>query len=1105
MTASDPLWYKDAVIYELHIKSFFDSNNDGIGDIQGVIRKLDYVQDLGVSALWLLPFYPSPLLDDGYDISDYFSINRDYGTLADFRKLLREAHRRDIRVITELVINHTSDQHRWFQRSRRAKPGSVHRDYYVWSDTPDKYLDARIIFTDFESSNWSWDPVAQAYYWHRFYHHQPDLNYDNPRVCEEIFAVLDYWFEMGVDALRLDAIPYLFERDDTNCENLPETHAFLKALRAHMDARFSDKMLLAEANQWPEDAAEYFGDGDECHMGFHFPIMPRLFMSLRMEDRFPIMDMLEQSLDIPENCQWGMFLRNHDELTLEMVTDEERDYMYKAYAQDPRARINVGIRRRLAPLLDNNRRRIELLNCLLFALPGTPILYYGDEIGMGDNYYLGDRDGVRTPMQWSPDRNAGFSQANPQSLYLPVIVDSEYHYSTVNVENQSRNLSSLLWFMRRALAVRKQYRVFGRGTIEFLASDNPCVLTFVRRLEEENILVVANLSRHGQAVTVQMPDFSGYRVTEIFSDNDFPPITDAPYTLTMAPHSFYWFDLRPAEQTGIQESDEALHIECNSSWARVLGTAAERDLVAVIRKYLTRVRWFGGKGRTIRRLSFGETLTIGAEDQTFHVLRLDVLYAKGTQQSYLLPLGFAVQEQEASLLREAPQGVIAYLKTRDHEGIVYDAVYSSLFRAALLDAIAQKRNKRFGSSRLVAHRGSAFARMLGHDGLPRSSQVLKTEQSNTSVFYGNQFFLKLYRRLEDGVNPDVELTRVLTEQTAFRNLPAYAGSVEWHPNDGKPVTIGLLQQCVANETDGWSYALHNVEQALAHAQTLSSAAADRVNVPDSIFGLDPDTIPDAARDFIGPVFVEMVAILGRRTAELHIALASLSGEPDLTPEPFSLLYQKSLQQSIRGMILKVFGQLEDTLPRLAAETAEPIRSILARKRTVLARLRRIGERKIVGLKIRTHGDYHLGQTLHTGKDFMIIDFEGEPARSMTERRLKQSALRDVAGMIRSFHYAAHGANLLRAVRHGADINYLTGWADVWYSYVGGVFLHAYRAAVVAQHGAARFIPEDPGDFAVLLETFLLEKAVYELGYEMNNRPEWLIIPVRGLEALLGEE
>ncbi|OHB64237.1 MAG: maltose alpha-D-glucosyltransferase, partial [Planctomycetes bacterium RBG_13_60_9] len=518
---NESLWYKDALIYELHVKSFHDSNGDGIGDFEGLIEKLDYIQELGVTALWLLPFYPSPLLDDGYDISDYFHINPDYGTMPDFRRFLRETHKRNIRVITELVINHTSNQHSWFQKSRQSKPGSLWRDFYVWSDTTEKYKDARIIFTDSETSNWAWDPVAKAYYWHRFYSHQPDLNYDNPRVRRLILRVLDYWFKMGVDGMRLDAVPYLFERDGTNCENLPETHAFLKELRAHVDTKFGDRMLLAEANQWPEDASAYFGAGDECHMAFHFPIMPRLFMSVRMEDQFPIVDILDQSLNIPANCQWGMFLRNHDELTLEMVTDQERDYMYKAYARDPRARINVGIRRRLAPLLNNNRRLTELMKGLLFSLPGTPILYYGDEIGMGDNYHLGDRDGVRTPMQWSADMNAGFSTANPQQLYLPTIIDPEYHFTTVNVENQTRNLSSLLWFMRRTIAVRKRFRAFGRGRMEFLPSDNNKVLTFLREYANECILVVANLSRYCQAARIRIPNRAGWRVREIFSDNRF--------------------------------------------------------------------------------------------------------------------------------------------------------------------------------------------------------------------------------------------------------------------------------------------------------------------------------------------------------------------------------------------------------------------------------------------------------------------------------------------------------------------------------------------------------------------------------------------------------
>src|SRR5213083_271763 len=474
-TSVDPFWYKDAIIYETHVKTFCDSDGDGMGDFRGLIEKLDYLQELGITAIWLLPFYPSPLRDDGYDIDDYFDVNPNFGTLDDFRAFLDAAHARDLRVITELVINHTSDQNPWFQKSRRAAPGSPERDFYVWSDTPEKYKDARIIFKDFETSNWAWDPVAKAYYWHRFYSHQPDLNFENPKVREAMIQAVDFWMgRMGVDGLRLDAIPYLYEREGTSCENLPETHRYIKTLRQHVDQKYGDRMLLAEANQWPEDAVSYFGagSGDECHMAFHFPLMPRLFMAVRMEDRVPIVDIIDQTPAIPETSQWALFLRNHDELTLEMVTDEERDYMYRVYANDVKARINLGIRRRLAPLLGNDRKKIELLNLLLFSLPGTPVLYYGDEIGMGENIFLGDRNGVRTPMQWSSDKNAGFSRATPHALYLPIILDPEYHYEAVNVEAQQRNPNSLFWWMKRVLTLRQRHRAFGRGKIKFLRPDN---------------------------------------------------------------------------------------------------------------------------------------------------------------------------------------------------------------------------------------------------------------------------------------------------------------------------------------------------------------------------------------------------------------------------------------------------------------------------------------------------------------------------------------------------------------------------------------------------------------------------------------------------------
>jgi len=1095
---NDPLWYKDAIIYELHVKSFCDSNEDGIGDFEGLIQRLDYLQDLGVTALWLLPFYPSPLLDDGYDIADYFNINPDYGTLSDFKRLLRQAHKRGIRIITELVINHTSDQHKWFQRARRAKPGSVYRDFYVWSDTSDKYRDARIIFTDFESSNWTWDSVAQSYYWHRFYSHQPDLNYDNPRVQKEILRVLDFWFNMGVDGMRLDAVPYLFEREDTNCENLPETHQYLKALRAHVDEKFPGRMLLAEANQWPEDAAAYFGEGDECHMAFHFPIMPRLFMSLRMEDRFPVIDMLEQSLDIPSTCQWGMFLRNHDELTLEMVTDEERDYMYKAYAQDPRARINVGIRRRLAPLLDNNRRRMELMNSLLLSLPGTPILYYGDEIGMGDNFFLGDRNGVRTPMQWSPDRNAGFSSVNPQKLFLPAIIDPEYHYATVNVENQSRNLSSLLWFMRRIIGLRQQFKAFGRGSITFLESDNPKVLTFLREYEAEHLLIVANLSRHCQVVNIHMHDQAGFSVTEVFSHNAFPTIDEGPYTLTLAPHSFYWFVLEEPVEPSYQEVDGGFQLRSNVTWPRILVSGSEAQLAAAIKAYIKRARWFGGKGRSIRRLRIADYLPISLTDGPVYVLLVEVVYTNGPGEEYIVPIGFAARERQLQIMKEAPELVVAQAQLKDEEGVVFEALGDAEFRETLLEMVARRRSRKVGKGRVVARRGARFSKLLGDKTMPLPSRILKAEQSNTSVVYDDTFFLKLYRRVEEGVNPDVELSRELTEHTAFAGAPAYAGSIEWQRGKGRAMTLASLLQLVPNETDGWSYTVNNVEHAFGHALVIKDSLETLPELPSSVLDVQPETIPEIVRDFIGSVYLDMAALLGQRTAELHLALASLTGGPDVTPESFTLLYQKSLRQSIRQMTLRIFRSLEAHGSSLDETTGDIVERLLTGKKTLLARLRRLVERKIPMLKIRTHGDYHLGQVLFTGKDFVIIDFEGEPVRSISERRLKQPALRDVAGMIRSFHYAAHGTILLRMAGREGDTDYLGHWADLWYYYVSGTFMHAYRQAM----GGTQVVPQSEKDFALLLETFLLEKAVYELGYELNNRPDWLMIPIRGVEHVL---
>jgi maltose alpha-D-glucosyltransferase/alpha-amylase len=543
-SAGDPLWYKDAIIYQLHVKSFCDGNGDGIGDFQGLLRRLDYIEALGVTCLWLLPFFASPLRDDGYDVADYRQIHPDYGTLEDFQTFLQAAHQRGMQVIVELALNHTSDRHAWFQRARLAPPGTRERDYYVWSDTDQKYAQARIIFLDTEKSNWSWDAEARAYYWHRFFSHQPDLNYDNPVVLQEILGALDFWLSMGVDGLRLDAVPYLVEREGTSCENLPETHAVIRAIRRHIDVHYASRMLLAEANQWPADVRQYFGEGDECHMAYHFPLMPRLFMAIHQEDRFPITDVLARTPPIPDACQWALFLRNHDELTLEMVTEEERDYMYLAYTADPEARLNLGIRRRLAPLLGNDRRRIELMTALLFSLPGTPIIYYGDEIGMGDNIQLGDRHGVRTPMQWSADRNAGFSPAKPERLYSPVVADPVYSYQAVNVAAQQDDPASLLHWMRNMVGLRKLFHVFGRGSLEFLEPENRKVVAHLRQYQDDLILCVANLSRFAQPVALELSRLAGLTPVEMLGYTAFPPIDHEPYRLTLGAYGYYWFELQ---------------------------------------------------------------------------------------------------------------------------------------------------------------------------------------------------------------------------------------------------------------------------------------------------------------------------------------------------------------------------------------------------------------------------------------------------------------------------------------------------------------------------------------------------------------------------------
>ena len=1102
---NNPLWYKDTVIYELHVRAFCDGNGDGIGDFVGLTEKLDYLRDLGVTVIWLLPFYPSPLRDDGYDISDSTGIHPDYGTLQDFKFFLKEAHRRGLRVITELVINHSSDQHPWFQRAREAKPGSRARNYYVWSDTPEKYREARIIFKDFEPSNWTWDSVAKAYYWHRFYSHQPDLNFDSPEVRKAVSNVLDFWLEMGIDGLRLDAVPYLYEREGTHCENLPETHTFLRELRQHVDRKFKNRMFLAEANQWPEDAAAYFGSGDECHMAFHFPVMPRLFMAIHMEDRLPIIDILDQTPSIPQGCQWAIFLRNHDELTLEMVTDEDRDYMYKVYANDPRARINLGIRRRLAPLLGNNRRKIELMNSLLLSLPGTPVIYYGDEIGMGDNIYLGDRNGVRTPMQWSPDRNAGFSRANPQRLYLPVISDPEYHYEACNVEAQQQNLHSLLWWTKRLIQLRKRYQSFGRGEIEFLYPENRKVLVFLRRYQDELILVVANLSRFVQFAELDLSAFKEMVPVELFSQANFPSIGELPYFITLGPHAFYWFKLeRPAaaDIRAVTAERELPTLRVSGSWQELVTDRAKQGFDRVLSGYLRSCRWFGGKARQIRSARITATFPIPLDSTAAYLTTVEVQYVGGTPESYLLPLAFAPSEREAELKQASASAVVTRVRTEEGtgatEGIVYDALYDPLFCRSLLSAIARRRRFKGDTGVVIAVPSKGLHKLSsGAEGSLEPS-IVKREQSNTSVIYGDRLILKMFRRLQEGVNPDLEIGRFITEKTSFTHTPPFAGALELQMARGEPVTIGLLQGLVANQGDAWRYALECLEGYFEEALARQTEAEKMALHEGPLLHLVETEIPVFAQEVMGS-YLASAALLGQRTGELHNALASDAKDPAFAPEPFTALYRRSLYQSMRALADQVLSLLGKNLKSLPDAIRPQAEQVLELKREVFNRFRVILEKKITAMRIRCHGDYHLGQVLYTGKDFVIMDFEGEPARPVSERRIKRSPLRDVAGMLRSFNYAAI-SQLKRGSLRPEDIPNLEPWARFWNVWVSVAFLKAYLEAT----RNAAFSPKSRDEFRTLLELYLLEKAIYELGYELNNRPDWVHVPMQGILEILAQ-
>ncbi|MES2788381.1 MAG: maltose alpha-D-glucosyltransferase [Planctomycetota bacterium] len=1093
----DPLWYKDAIIYEVHVRAFFDGNNDGVGDFEGLTQKLEYLVDLGVNTIWLLPFMPSPLRDDGYDIADYTGVNPRYGTLEDVRKLLDKAHALGLRVITELVINHTSDQHAWFQCARRAAPGSPERNFYVWSDTADKYADVPLMFPDFETSNWSWDPLAKQYYWHRFYSHQPDLNFDNPAVWEALLPVVDFWFELGVDGMRLDAVPYLFEREGTSCEHLPETHAFLKALRKHVDERYPNRLFLAEANAWPDDMVKYFGDGDECQMAFHFPLMPRLFMALHQEDRFPITDILSQTPAIPDTCQWGLFLRNHDELTLAMITDEERDAMYSAYTQDRQARLFLGIRHRLAPLLRNDKRRIQLLNALLFSLPGSPVIYYGDEIGMGDNIYLGDRNGVRTPMQWSDDRNAGFSRANSQKLFLPVIIDSEYHYEAVNVETQQNNPSSLLWWTKRLIALRKQHPAFGRGDLHVLEPDNSKVLAFVRQTDSEKLLIVVNLSRFVQHVSMDLRQYGGLVPEEIFGRTPFPKIGDTPYSLTLGPYGFYWFTLNAEKSQSVQpEGLPKLALQKWSDLARESG----RDMLTA---FLSNRHLPGEQARVTacRLLDFKPIPLEGIDAQ---LLTYRVEFSSGVSETLFQPLAY-VPEDRFNAADSVPSQVAIARTGSPRNAILCDPIALPEYANAILAAIAaHKVIPMANGGQLACIPFESFnPTELGSDE-PLSLTVYQGVQHHVTVVIGRRLVLRAFRRADEGQNPDVEIGRYLQQQ-GFAEFAQIAGVIEYRRPGAEPITLDALHHYVPNQGDAWQLMLDQ-----------SIRFFDGVAAQSDINPGEPIPLPAERTGIVGPFerweqlvspFTHSARSLAAFTARLHLTLDSSTAPPAIISIPYTAAYQRSFYQSLRNLAGRIHTLLIEPDPQWSESVRDLASQVRSQGHAILARIHGALDPDLAaGRRIRCHGDYHLGQLLLTGRDFVLSDFEGAVDRPIGERRIKRSPLHDVAALIRSFDYVASSVRLDLSGNRGTtqgivrpeDRAKLEGYARAWLSRLEYEFFKVYTEAVES----AELLPKSDAARHNLLELSLLERALRETEYDLTTRPDWAVIPLSAILRLI---
>lgn len=1089
----DPLWYKDAVIYQVHVKSYFDANNDGIGDFPGLIAKLDYIADLGVNTIWLLPFYPSPRRDDGYDIAEYRGVHSDYGTMADAKRFIAEAHKRGLRVITELVINHTSDQHPWFQRARKAKPGSSARDFYVWSDDEQKYDGTRIIFLDTEKSNWTWDPVAGQYFWHRFYSHQPDLNFDNPQVMKAVLSVMRYWLDMGIDGLRLDAIPYLIERDGTNNENLPETHEVLKQIRAEIDAHYPDRMLLAEANQWPEDTQLYFGDqkgddADECHMAFHFPLMPRMYMALAQEDRFPITDILRQTPEIPANCQWAIFLRNHDELTLEMVTDKERDYLWNYYAADRRARINLGIRRRLAPLMERDRRRIELLNSLLLSMPGTPTLYYGDEIGMGDNIYLGDRDGVRTPMQWSIDRNGGFSRADPASLVLPPIMDPLYGYQSVNVETQAQDPHSLLNWTRRMLAIRKQSKAFGRGSLKMLSPSNRRILAYTREYtgadgKHEIILCVANVSRTAQAAELDLSAFAGMVPVEMLGGNAFPPIGQLNFLLTLAPYGFYWFVLAPENQM------PSWHVEPAQSLPDFTTLVLKKRLEELLEvpcrtileqtalpTWLPKRRWFANKESTIEHVHIAYGVRFGDAQHPVLLSEIEVTSA-GQTSRYQLPFGLLGEDQFTSALPQ--QLALARVRRVRQVGLITDAFSLDSYIRAVIEGLRAQTVLSSSDGEIRFESTPHLANLPVGDEL--QVRYLAAEQSNSSVVVGESLVLKLIRKVSAGVHPELEMGAYLTA-AGYAHISPLLGSVIRRDNKGQDSLLMIAQGYLSNQGDAWGWTQNNLERAIR--DELAEAISEQEQHYNALGEL---------ADFAG--------LLGQRLGEMHNVLAAPTSNPDFKPQVTSIKDSQGWAKQVGAQIERALQLLKQHQSQLNPADQALVTQLLAQKKAIASHVQDLAKATVGGLRIRVHGDLHLGQVLVVKGDAYLIDFEGEPARPLHERRGKHSPYKDVSGVLRSFDYAAAMALNVQGqgLDHSADAEAARQRvADRYLSEARQAFIQAYQQAT----STLAHDWQDANGAQAALALFSLEKAAYEVAYEAQNRPAWLAVPLRGLHGLL---